>query len=528
MFDFYLVIDLIVVIALSALALTVLLQNSKARLNRTFALFVVSISIWIIANYVSNDTDLSPRVATVANYFVFFFSYAAAIYLTQFILSLSSDNKLQKIFSKIYWPLFTVALMGATPLVVTGVSLQDSVYAVHFGALSPLYFTSLIVVIVSAILIARRNIKKTTGDQHARLKILFRSMCWTFPILLLAQAVLPAATGWFGLTNIGILPMLILVYGLYYGVVKHRMFDLRSFVFRAAAYLLTTMTLSFLYVGPIVYFLDIFILETRFILSKFVLEVLLITVAATNYGRIKSWFDGLTSKIFFRDAYDSAALLGQLNRRLVATTNLSKVLEDSAEFIATSLKADFCIFTLHEGEDSLPRVFGGKEKKISASALKKAYQVMGQSQENILVTETISGVQQHLKDTLAGSDIAAIIRLSNNESSGNTLGYILLGYKKSGNPYDGQDVRTLESVADVLVIAIQNALHYEEIQRFNLTLQEKVSDATSQLRRTNAKLKTLDETKDDFISMASHQLRTPLTSVKGYLSMVLEGDAGKL
>jgi signal transduction histidine kinase len=28
--------------------------------------------------------------------------------------------------------------------------------------------------------------------------------------------------------------------------------------------------------------------------------------------------------------------------------------------------------------------------------------------------------------------------------------------------------------------------------------------------------------------MASHQLRTPLTSVKGYLSMVLEGDAGKL
>src|SRR5262249_23235295 len=38
----------------------------------------------------------------------------------------------------------------------------------------------------------------------------------------------------------------------------------------------------------------------------------------------------------------------------------------------------------------------------------------------------------------------------------------------------------------------------------------------------------LDETKDEFITMASHQLRTPLTSVKGYLSMVLEGDAGKI
>ena len=38
----------------------------------------------------------------------------------------------------------------------------------------------------------------------------------------------------------------------------------------------------------------------------------------------------------------------------------------------------------------------------------------------------------------------------------------------------------------------------------------------------------MDQTKDDFISMASHQLRTPLTSVKGYVSMVLDGDAGQI
>lgn len=59
-------------------------------------------------------------------------------------------------------------------------------------------------------------------------------------------------------------------------------------------------------------------------------------------------------------------------------------------------------------------------------------------------------------------------------------------------------------------------------------LREQVEAATKELRLANAKLKKLDLTKDEFVSMASHQLRTPLTSIKGYLSMVLEGDAGKI
>jgi len=42
------------------------------------------------------------------------------------------------------------------------------------------------------------------------------------------------------------------------------------------------------------------------------------------------------------------------------------------------------------------------------------------------------------------------------------------------------------------------------------------------------KLKELDETKTEFISIASHQLRTPLTAVKGYITMILEGTYGKL
>lgn len=42
----------------------------------------------------------------------------------------------------------------------------------------------------------------------------------------------------------------------------------------------------------------------------------------------------------------------------------------------------------------------------------------------------------------------------------------------------------------------------------------------------NEKLQKLDQAKSEFISIASHQLRTPLTVIKGYVSMVMDGNFG--
>ena len=48
------------------------------------------------------------------------------------------------------------------------------------------------------------------------------------------------------------------------------------------------------------------------------------------------------------------------------------------------------------------------------------------------------------------------------------------------------------------------------------------------LALANQELKRLDNAKSEFISIASHQLRTPLTAIKGYTSLILEGNYGKI
>ncbi|MGH7234570.1 MAG: sensor histidine kinase, partial [Candidatus Saccharimonadales bacterium] len=149
------------------------------------------------------------------------------------------------------------------------------------------------------------------------------------------------------------------------------------------------------------------------------------------------------------------------------------------------------------------------------------------SNRKIVYIDELEDKHYELKEKLKQYNISIVSKISVS-MHGTGDAFIILGSKKSGNIYSSQDINVLEIVANELVVAIQNALHMEEIENFNLTLQEKVRIATNQLRKTNDKLRALDEAKDDFVSMASHQLRTPLTSVKGNISLVLDGDAGKI
>jgi len=64
----------------------------------------------------------------------------------------------------------------------------------------------------------------------------------------------------------------------------------------------------------------------------------------------------------------------------------------------------------------------------------------------------------------------------------------------------------------------------EQIEKKNL----EVAKMNSELIRSNAELKRVSEMKSNFLSIASHELKTPLTSIKGYSDIIIDNMKEKI
>lgn len=158
--------------------------------------------------------------------------------------------------------------------------------------------------------------------------------------------------------------------------------------------------------------------------------------------------------------------------------------------------------------DALERVFRRKFRVLKANSAKAGLEFLATEKVTIIICDqrmpNMTGVE-FFKESLKTHPDAVRILLTGYADIESVIGAINAGqvYRYVTKPWDPTD----------LTMAIDQA-----VDRFELT--EEIKKKNISLARANEELKTLDTAKSHFMILVNHELKTPLTSLINYVSLL--------
>lgn len=524
---------LLVFAAISSLAVgfVVLARDSKKVENLAFFGITAGIAGWAIgiAGFLQTDNLATALVWAKFYYFAPLVIVFLSVIFSQRFLYNKMIGKYTNAILFVLASLFSLALLFNKEFITENIVLRDYGKQVILGFPDYWAYSALLLVcfVITILQTFHKSVNSKYNIDKQQARIFLIGYGFSCAVGVFFNLILPGL-GYYDFIILGPIFTTVFVLAVAYAIAKHKLFDVRLVVARTLGYASSVLLLSLVY-GVVIYGAANILFDLEFSFAAQVFLALATSFVALTFGQFRKQFDRITNKIFYRDSYEPQELFDQLNKVLVSTVDLNHLLKQSAIVLADNLKSSYCFVALRETDVKKRRLIGTEIINLKEEDIALVRSLTPHVHQSVIVADYLEYKHAELKEVMQRNNVAVIVRLAPNvHKVQEGIGYIVLGPKKSGNPYTNQDMSVLNTVSKEMIIAIQNAVRFEEIQNFNLTLQEKVNEATRKIRRTNEKLKQMDETKDDFISMASHQLRTPLTSVKGYISMVLEEDAGKI
>jgi signal transduction histidine kinase len=503
------------------LGLFVFLRNPKARVSQIFFGMVVAISAWAVSNYY---TDYAPRLDLniffnrLAYLFAFLGIVLAAIFTHYF-----GNFKLKHSKTLITIGAVAIAIICVLSLTnyVAG-SVSNAGGKLHFqgGPLIPFYLAEILIALGIMIRNMYLLIKNGTSIQKNQARVLIVGMSVSVALGIFTNLVIPAATdNNFKAAKFGPpLLTLLVVITFTYAIISKRLFDIRLVVARSVAYVLLLSMLGILYAFGVFTLGGFFFKSNNRVGPQEFYDLGIAVILAVTFQPLKRFFEKITDSIFYRDHYDPQTLLSDLSNVMAREIELVHLTDKVINTLITQLKLSKALIVVIDDDGIFYEA--NKEsinfRSISLNELK----ALG---SGIVIKDALQG--KEVPEIFGKYGLSVSVGL---HSSNELVGFLLLGEKRSGDVYNDSDFKTLRILAQELAIAIHNARSYTQIQDFNKTLQQRIEEATEQLRSANDNLQKMDGVKNEFLSMATHQLNTPLSVVDGYLTMMNDNTHGKL
>lgn len=485
----------------SALGGYVLNYNWRSKQNRFFALICFGISMWIggmywlQATYIfywADKLTLLGGIITVAGFYLFSRIFPNELPGTNFF------NR-QSLIVQIV-PLAALLLPLPFNLYIENIRIVQEGFVAINGPLFPLMFLTLAAYIFMSVWNIFAQLRNSFG--FARQKIFYFMLGFFILVTstLFFDLVLPAL-GISELKFVGPLSTVIFIGFVAYSLVSYQLMDIRlvgKLLVVNALSLLTAIGLALVFER---------LHPTKNLQS---LAVNLI-FGICMFTLFRNFFGQAYQRVFMKNYINARQDLALLNQFLNKELDSRKIILLTNKYIRSALNLAWIYyfdFTKHKA------IFGPDQNMENLANL---------SDRQIFDNKLNRAAQKALEPTFFPTLVFDAFEKSGPvgilpiRDKGKHFGYFVLGPQVGLNGLSAEEEQKIKSSWLHIKTAFARAVLYED-------LENKVHSQVEDITYKNRKLKEVTENRLEFLQMASHQLRTPITALSGSLQLLEEGN----
>lgn len=508
-------------------------RNPRNITNRLFSLFTLLIAVWSLSSFLEDEP-----LNLLVNNILLRADFALGILLSYIFLlfTLFFPKRLDPIPRKfVYFSSFITFLLffsaSFTELISANIYFDDGIRFTE-GILFYPYAFSLALNFLVGVFILLKKYRHFQGLEKLQTLYLFFGVILSVIIALAFNVVMfslldvPPQTSRFGIYG-----TLVMIVAIAYSIVKHRLLDIQIIIRRSLIYSVLLSILVGLY-SLLVFGLNRIFLPEGTTTFPRVTDIIAIIIVAFTIDPLKRIIEQATDKIFFKARYNAEETIKELSERLVSEIDITHLVRKIKDVLTETIKASkISIYMRVDHRFSPIAIANDFPEKLETGIEKRHFLTEYLSKKpEILIVDEVKRIIQEGKRVDEGLEQAIKVFDKNGVAvvlplllKGKLTGAIFLGEKLSQDIYSSIDIRFLEILSHQAALSLENTRLYEEQKLYGVRLTREVERATADLRNANERLKELDKLKDEFMSIASHELRTPMTAIKSYVWLALHG-----
>jgi signal transduction histidine kinase len=506
---FYLLSTSIVALLFLIIAVFVLLKKSEMKAAHIFHWASICMTIMLCLTWSNLNTFsfVSKYLFRIALYIAYVFTPAFFVHFT-LVFPRDDTLKWRYILRSNYTVALVLALLNSYLFIYSLSAHNDNSIDNYLNAFNILRIYLIVSVILSIFFSSTAFLKEKGKVERQQLKwLLFGFIIgplsfvifWVLPILFAGKALMPEEMVMILLCSI---PITFAI-----AIIKYHMLDIDEVLNRSLVYGIVISILLVIYSAAIGIFVSSFQVSDQSIVSA-IAAVLL----ALLFQPIKTKVQYFVDKKFFRIQYNFRK---ELNRFITQIKNyneinsLSVYLIKEIDMLIPVEKIAFSELDTQTGklfiraQNNFDQI-ANKSLRIKPETLERKWFQVAAVKNKVESEANISTIFQN---TLVRWKINLVVPIKSVNDE--LFGFIILGNKKSGSRFTTEDVDLLKDIGINAGSTIERIKLQEQLIREKLTAE---------------KLEELNQQKSMFVSTVSHDLKTPLTSIKIFAEMLLENE----